>query len=116
MEDFMFIFIGGEDKLLQLSPAEMESHMGKWFSWVGEMTERGQYKGGHPLKHEGRGIAGKNKVVTDGPFSELKDLIGGYMIICAENLDRAVEIGKDCPVFEFDGKVEIRPINPLEGQ
>lgn len=114
MEDFMFIYIGGEDEFTELSPEETEKHMNQWFSWVGEMTEAGIYKGGHPLKPEGKGISGKDKIVTDGPFAELKEVIGGYSIVSAPNIDAAVELAKGCPVFQFDGKVEVRPIMPLE--
>lgn len=109
MEDFMFIFIGGEDKIQALSPEEMQQHMGQWMAWVEAMSERGEYKGGHPLKPEGKGISGRDKIVTDGPFAELKELVGGYMLISAANIDKAVAIAKDCPVFQFDGQVEVVP-------
>jgi len=113
MEDFMLIFLGGEDKVGEMSPEEMQQHMGKWMAWVEEMTARGEYKGGHPLKPEGKGISGADKIVTDGPFAELKECIGGYMIIAAKDIDHAVTIGKDCPVFETGGRVEVRPILPI---
>lgn len=114
MEEYMFIFAGGEDQALELSPEGLQAYMGEWFAWVAEVQKQGCYVGGHPLKPEGKGVYGKDKIVTDGPFAELKELIGGYMIIKASDIDQAVEMAKGCPVFQFDGRVEVRPILPLE--
>ena len=113
MEDFMFIFIGGQAKMGDMSPEAMQQHMAKWMAWVEAMSARGEYKGGHPLKVGGKSISGADKIVTDGPFAELKECVGGYMIVTARDIDHAVTIAMDCPVFENDGRVEVRPIMPL---
>lgn len=52
--------------------------------------------------------------MIDGPFAEAKDLIGGFTLIEARDLDHAVELAKGCPIFEFDGGVEVRPIRKLD--
>jgi hypothetical protein len=54
--------------------------------------------------------SGASKAVTDGPYVEAMDSIGGYMLIEAKNMDQAVELAKGCPILESDGTVEIRPI------
>ena len=51
-----------------------------------------------------------NNVITDGPYSEIKELIGGYTIVKAESFDEAAELAKGCPILEVGGNVEIRDI------
>ena len=55
-------------------------------------------------------LHGKQKAVTDGPFAELKDIVGGFTIVIADDLEQAVDLAKGCPIFEDDGIVEVRPI------
>jgi hypothetical protein len=58
-------------------------------------------------------VKGKQKTVLDGPFAETKDIVGGYTLIEARDLDQAVELSKGCPIFEVDGGVEVRPVMKL---
>ena len=55
-------------------------------------------------------MKGKKKTVVDGPFAEAKDLVGGYLLVTADNLDDAAELARGCPILEVDGAVEIRPL------
>jgi hypothetical protein len=59
-------------------------------------------------------VKGKQKIVTDGPFAELKDIISGYTLIEAKDLDQAAELSKGCPILERDGAVEVRPIMKMD--
>ena len=59
-------------------------------------------------------MKGSKKAVTDGPFAEAKDIIGGFTLIEARDLDHAVELSKGCPILEVDGAVEVRPIRKLD--
>jgi len=59
-------------------------------------------------------VKGSKKAVTDGPFAEAKDIIGGFTLIEARDLDHAVELSKGCPILEVDGAVEVRPIRKLD--
>ena len=65
---------------------------------------------GHPLERTGKLIKGSQKTVTDGPFAEAKDVIGGYTLVEARDIDQAVELSKGCPIFEVEGAVEVRPV------
>ena len=58
----------------------------------------------------GQSGEGQPKAVTDGPFAESKDIVGGYTLLEARDLDQAVELSKGCPIFEGEGTVEVRPI------
>ena len=112
MEKFMYLFRGGMPA--NLSPQEMQANMQKWMTWMEALGKKGQLVGGEPLQNSGKQIAGKKKVVTDGPFAESKEMVGGYLIVNAKDLNDAVELSKGCPIFEEDGHVEVRPIQKLE--
>jgi hypothetical protein len=107
MERFMFLFRGG---LQSESPEEMQSHMQKWFAWVEELKKKGRYLSGEPLNPGGKMVAGTKKSVTDGPFTEGKEVIGGFFIINAKSYDEAAEMAKDCPDFNYGGTVEVRQV------
>jgi len=71
------------------------------------------FKCGHPLAPAAKLVVGKKKSVNDGPYVEAKDIIGGYIVVEAKDLDEAVEISKGCPILEVGGSVEVRPIEKL---
>ena len=58
-------------------------------------------------------VKGKQKTVTDGPFAEAKDVVGGFTLIQARDLEQAVELSKACPILEGGGSVEVRPVQVL---
>jgi hypothetical protein len=92
----------------------MQKYMEKWLVWFKELGAKGHLKDpGHPLEHTGKVVNGKQKIVTDGPYAEAKDVVGGYMLIEAKDLAHAVEISKGCPIFEAGGSVEVRPIEKM---
>jgi hypothetical protein len=114
MEKFMYIFHGGSDVAPEMqSPEAMQKHMQKWFAWVEKLQKEGRYEGGEPLEPRGKIISGSKRVVTDGPFAEGKELVGGYFIIKAKDLDEAVALTKDYPDFDFNGRVEVRPVQKM---
>ena len=107
MADFMFLFRGGREQ----TPAEMQAGMQKWLSWMADLKEKGHFKTGQPLDaRAGTVVRGRSKAVTDGPFAEAKDLVGGYMLLSAKDLAEATELSKRCPILELDGVVEVRVI------
>jgi hypothetical protein len=111
MKDFMFIFRGPTPEDLDLTPEQHQAAMQKWFNWIGDLSAKGRYVGGNPLIKEGKTIQGKKAVVTDGPFAEGKELLGGYFIIKAESLDEATELAFGFPDFDVQGSsVEVREI------
>ena len=111
MEKFMYLIRGGDNA--GLSAEDMQAHMQKWMAWMESLGKKGIFVAGEPLDFTGKQVSGKNKTVTDGPFLEAKEMVGGYLIILASDLQEAVEISKGCPVFEMNGKLEIRPIQKM---
>jgi hypothetical protein len=110
MEKFMFIFQGGMSSDTKQSPEDMQAHMGKWMAWIDKLSKDGKYVAGEPLLPGGKLISGTNKKVTDGPYTEGKEVVGGFFIINAADLNEAVTIAKDCPDYEFGGSVQVRQV------
>lgn len=111
MSEFTYLFRGRDNSA---SPEQMQKTMEKWVTWFKELDAKGHIKDpGHPLEHAGKVVKGKQKIVTDGPYAEAKDVVGGYIVIEAADLARAVELSKGCPILEVGGSVEVRPIQKL---
>ena len=111
MANFLYVFRGGMG--VGTSPQQMQEQMQKWGAWIQQLSKTGNFKAGEPLEAEGKVIKGRKKVVTDGPYAEAKDLVGGYLLISAKNLDEAVELSRGCPIFDSEGSVEVRPIRQM---
>jgi hypothetical protein len=111
MNRYVFVFRGGAVVRKELAPAELGAHLQKWMVWLKELEKNGQSEpNGTRLQGLGKTIRGTSKSVTDGPFAEAKDLVTGVLVIHAPTLEAAAEIGKGCPIYEYDGSVEVRPI------
>ena len=110
MKEFMFLFRGG---MSTPSPEEIQRSMQRWGAWIQDLSKAGKFKSGLPLERGGKVVTGQNKLVTDGPFSESKEGVGGYLIVAANNMTEAVEIAKGCPIFAEGGVVEVRTILPM---
>ncbi len=109
MAAFMLLFRGGGTR--DDSPEQMQQAMKKWLDWFEGLTRSGAYKGqGAPLERGGRVVRGTRRTVTDGPYAEAKDLVGGYALVDARDIEAAVEIARGCPIYERDGAVEVRPV------
>jgi hypothetical protein len=109
MNNFMFVFRGGETPT---SPETMQAQMQKWMTWIQRLRDQGKYIAGDPLQAGGKVLTSR-KIITDGPFAEGKEVVGGYFLIRAESLDEAAEMAKDCPIFENGGSVEVRAIQVI---
>jgi hypothetical protein len=108
MSEFVYLYRGGESGR---SPETIQQIMQKWMSWLKDLADKGHIKNqGQPLEPSGKLVRGRQKAVTDGPFPEAKDVVGGYTLVEARDLDQAVELSKGCPIFETDGSVEVRPV------
>lgn len=115
MEKFMFLFRGGENHAHNAKDSKLaEENMKAWMTWMEGLGQKGLLAGGEPLQPTGKQITGKNKVITDGPFMEAKEMVGGFLIVNAKDISDAVEISKGCPIFSENGKVEVRPVQKME--
>jgi hypothetical protein len=111
MSKFMFIFRGGGIVVQPPpSPAEIGAHLAKWTAWVDGLAKAGHTESHPPpLENGGKTVRWSSKTVTDGPYAEAKDLVSGFLMISATSLDAAVELARGCPIYEYNGSVEVRP-------
>ena len=114
MSRFLFIYRDcAENTGAEMSPDEMQAHIQQWFEWLGAGKEAGWVVAmGDALAPEGR-VVSADKSITDGPYAESKELVGGYSVIEAAGFDEASKLAMGCPIFQTGGKVEIRPIAEL---
>jgi hypothetical protein len=116
MANFLFVYRGGDDASAKMTPDEMQQNMQKWGNWIRDALNQGwMVDPGDALTPEGRVVNAK-KVVTDGPFVEAKECIGGYSIVKAATIDAAAELAKGCPGLLTGGKVEVRTLAGLAAQ
>lgn len=112
--------------LFRTTPAENAAYMGTpelaqksmegWLKWVRELEAKGHlHSPGEPLEREGAVLRGKKRVVTDGPFLEAKDIVAGFMVLDAKDLDEARALAGGCPMLDGEGTVEIRPVATFPG-
>jgi hypothetical protein len=111
----MLIFRGGAVSRDDVSPSVLQAHINKWYTWSDELARQGRRNVGTALHNGGKSVAGHERIVTDGPYAESKDLITGSMIIEAASLEDAVEVARRCPTYEFGGSVEVRPVQDAGG-
>jgi len=107
VKEFMFLMQGDDSK--DLSPQEMQARMGGYMQWMKKMTDEGRLKAGQPLEPSGRLLMRDQSVVTDGPFLEPTEIIGGYVIVLAADLDEATELAKGCPLLSHCD-IQVRPV------
>jgi len=94
-----------------LSHQELQTLMNENNAWIQRLTAQGKVKPGRALERRGAFVSGKNgRFVTDGPFAESKEAIGGYLLLDVRTLDEAIAIAKSIPSLAYGGSIEVRPI------
>ena len=88
----------------------VQDNIRHWQEYMGNLGKMGILASGFRPTNEGRTITGTNKKIKDGAYIVNNELISSFIIINAVSIEEASEIAKKCPIFEFDGSVEIRPI------
>jgi hypothetical protein len=113
MSEFVFLLRSDEENYQQAmgTPARAQKSLQAWVSWIKELEAQGLLKNpGLPLERSGKTVRGKGLAVTDGPFTEAKDIVLGFIVVEARDLAHAVELAKSCPLAQGGGGVEIRPV------
>ncbi len=109
MKEFMLIFRHIPNPAYQPSPEEMQEGLKHWQTWIGNIAGQGKFIGTNELSEEGKTF-NKQGVISDGPYAEVKEIVGGYFLLKAESLDEAIELSQGCPILEYGGSVEVRTI------
>jgi hypothetical protein len=119
MSQFVYLFRASEAEQIEHmgTPELAQQSMEAWLVWIRGLEAKGHLKDpGQPLERTGKVVRGKAKMVTDGPFVEVKDLVAGFIVVEARDLAEALELARDCPMLDGDGSVEVRPVmsSPFE--
>ena len=115
MSNFLYLFRGGDEDFNTWTPEAQQAHMGVWEQWMGDLAQKGKLIGGERLYESGTIVKNREEVITDGPFAEASEMIGGYTIVSANDMKEAVEMSKSCPMFDYKGGyVEVREIMSSE--
>lgn len=112
MEEFMLIFRNAHNPDFQMSPEQMQASIKPWQDWIGSIAAQGKFVSTNQLGFNGKTLR-PGLVVTDGPYMEVKEIVGGYLIVKAESTEEAIEFAKGCPIIQYGGNVEVREIMSL---
>jgi hypothetical protein len=107
--EYLVISRGQWDKAS--SRSERQNVIDQFYTWLNRLVEEGKMKPGQRLTHEGKTV-GRRNLITDGPFGESKEVIGGFWFAVANSLDEAAQIAAGNPCLDYGLSLEIRPIDP----
>ncbi len=109
MKEFMMIFRMAPMVNFEPTPEQMQEGAKQWQDWIGGIAAQGKFVSANQLGFEGKTLKPGN-VVTDGSYAEIKEIVGGYIIVKAENIDEAIKLAEGCPILMIGGNVEVRDI------
>lgn len=112
MKEFMLIFRMTPNADFQPSPEQMQESIKHWQDWIGGIAAQGKFVSTNQLSFTGKTLKADG-VITDGPYAEVKEIVGGYIIVQAANLDEALKLAAGCPILQVGGHVEVREIMQL---
>jgi hypothetical protein len=115
MAKFMLILHNAPDVRRNLSPEEMQRKVEKYQAWIEKIRSSGRLVSSEKLGEEGGKILSlqKGRVhIVDGPYSETKEVVGGYFVFRAANYDEAIELTRACPFLD-DHRIELRQTDPM---
>ena len=113
MEKFILLFRGSDVYEAGQSPEALQALTLKMMDWVGNLIKNGSHVGSEKLYRSGALVSGAAKTISDAPFGESKEIVGGSTIVLAKDLKEAIEIAKACPILETDAIIEVRPLQSV---
>lgn len=115
MKEFLLIFRSEVETLPgDLSPEQIQAMVKPWQDWIGGIAAQNKLaNGGNRLSSEGK-VVKPGSIITDGPYVEMKEAVGGYIIVKTASIDEAAELSRTCPILSVGGNVEIRPIAGMD--
>ena len=98
------------------SPQQMQNMMERWRAWFADVEKKGRLaSAGQPLDSKGGGVVNAKERLSDGPYAETKDVVMGYTVIRASDLQDAIDLAKGHPIFDLGGAIEVRPVMKFGG-
>ena len=117
MKEFLLIIRTNGCVWTDLSPEELQNHMENGGAYIGNLIKSGILKGANPIEKSGsRIVTESNGTLKDGPFNESKEIVAGFFHITAKDINEAVKIAKENPIFDdISTKIEVHPMMPIGG-
>jgi hypothetical protein len=110
MKEFMLLFrMDQPTGNFQPSPEQLEESLKRWQDWIGGIAAQSHFSSTNRLGFEGKTLK-PGGVVVDGPYAEIKEMVGGYIIIKSDSFEEALKHAEGCPIFDVGGNVEVREI------
>jgi hypothetical protein len=111
MKDYLLIYRADFSFMSTRTSEEAQANTKRWMDWIGSIAAQNKLTDrGNRLDPSGKVLKADN-MVTNGPYAEIKETIGGYSIIKADSYEAAIELAKGCPVLTVGGNVEVREIS-----
>jgi hypothetical protein len=115
MKEYLLILKTEGSVWTDLSPDQLQQHLKNGGAYIGRLLQEGKLKSANPVEKGGRTVSGPAGALKDGPFNETKELLAGYFVIAAENLDEAVAIAKANPIFgDIPTTIEVHPLMAIQ--
>ena len=115
MDEYILIFRHEDGKKIA-SPEQMQIWMQQTMDWIGTISAKNKFVGGTGLPFDDARVVHHSKVVTNGPFGDIKETIGGYIVVKAESAEEAAQIATGCPILNIGGNVEVRALVGMDGK
>jgi hypothetical protein len=116
MKDFLLLIRTEGDVWTSLSPQQLQEHIEKGTSYIGNLMKEGKLKSAAPLDKGSRIVSETDGIIKDGPFNETKEVIAGYFHIVAKDIEEAVQIAKANPIFrDIPTKIEVHLMKAIGG-
>jgi hypothetical protein len=112
MKEFMMIFRHTPIANFEMTAEQMQAEIKKWQDWIGGIAAQGKFISTNQLGFEGKTLM-PNKTITDGPYAEVKEIVGGNIVVSATDIDEAIKLAEGCPILAIGGHVEVRNIMKL---
>lgn len=105
----MMIFRNEYNPSFQPSPEQMQASIKQWQDWIGGIAAQGKFLSTNRLGFEGKTLK-TNNIIADGPYAEVKEIVGGYILVKANDINEAIKLAEGCPILHIGGHVEVRNV------
>jgi hypothetical protein len=113
--EYLLLCCFDEERWMNLPQSRRDEIMRDYGAWIQDAKQRGQYRAGAKLQPTASATTVRERngkpALTDGPFAETKEQLGGYHLIECQDLDEALAIARRIPTLEAGGAIEVRPLD-----
>jgi hypothetical protein len=113
MSRFLLLLRGGNQEIREYSPKQYQELLQKYLDWSDQLRAAGKYLAGEPLEDTGRTVRPNGQGIVEGPYTETREAIGGFVMVEAGDYGEAVAIAGGCPRLSHGGFIEVREIGEI---